>query len=274
MTETPTAPAGWYPDYGNAGVDRWWDGVQWTDRRRPTPAEAPDMSARGAAAKEPAPQSTRPWEQEIDPRRPVGWYYDSANRHSRRWWNGYQWTKARRRRAWPWLVLGPVAVVVVIVSVIVSSSGSAKSNPYAGDANVHGNHFYAEGDVMVPPNFDALYAQGPHDGATPEISKDLVEGNRCVAGSGYTDIADGSQVDITNAAGDVTAVGKLGYGTLEPEPSTTSGPKVFGCDFPISAPTVPLGQSFYGVHVGNQARGTVQFSEKQMVLLEDHLNIG
>lgn len=30
MTDTPTVPAGWYPDPNAPGGQRWWDGSQWT----------------------------------------------------------------------------------------------------------------------------------------------------------------------------------------------------------------------------------------------------
>jgi hypothetical protein len=35
--ENPALPvAGWYPDPENDGQDRWWDGANWSDHRRPT----------------------------------------------------------------------------------------------------------------------------------------------------------------------------------------------------------------------------------------------
>jgi hypothetical protein len=39
------APAGWHPDPAGSGMERWWDGTQWTEHRRwphaPAPAAAP-----------------------------------------------------------------------------------------------------------------------------------------------------------------------------------------------------------------------------------------
>ncbi|GAB3797965.1 hypothetical protein GCM10028798_09770 [Humibacter antri] len=38
-----STPAGWYDD--GAGRQRWWDGVEWTDRYAPTAAPAPAQQA-------------------------------------------------------------------------------------------------------------------------------------------------------------------------------------------------------------------------------------
>ena len=40
-----TPAAGWYPDADVVGGERWWDGVQWSDNRRPSaPAIAPEAA--------------------------------------------------------------------------------------------------------------------------------------------------------------------------------------------------------------------------------------
>ena len=41
---TDTPAAGWYPDPENSGMQRHWDGSQWTDDRRPL--SAPEVSGR------------------------------------------------------------------------------------------------------------------------------------------------------------------------------------------------------------------------------------
>lgn len=41
-TETPNIAPGWYPAPGEAGLERYWDGLGWTDDRRPqVPVVAP-----------------------------------------------------------------------------------------------------------------------------------------------------------------------------------------------------------------------------------------
>ncbi|MGE0025627.1 MAG: DUF2510 domain-containing protein [Thermoleophilia bacterium] len=37
---TPQPPASWYPEAGNPGVLRWWDGGRWTEHRAPDPGFA------------------------------------------------------------------------------------------------------------------------------------------------------------------------------------------------------------------------------------------
>jgi hypothetical protein len=46
MTITPSGPpAGWYDDGSRAGMQRWWDGAQYTDHYQPSPTAAAPQSA-------------------------------------------------------------------------------------------------------------------------------------------------------------------------------------------------------------------------------------
>lgn len=44
MRRQDAPPAGWYPDPQNRSRLRWWDGLDWTDIRRPVPSEAELLS--------------------------------------------------------------------------------------------------------------------------------------------------------------------------------------------------------------------------------------
>ncbi len=41
MSDTPTTPAGWYPDPTAPGTERYWDGTAWTDHSRPISVAPP-----------------------------------------------------------------------------------------------------------------------------------------------------------------------------------------------------------------------------------------
>jgi hypothetical protein len=48
MTNPTAPPPGWYSDAEQQGMNRWWDGVNWTDHRQPaipTPTPTPTRSA-------------------------------------------------------------------------------------------------------------------------------------------------------------------------------------------------------------------------------------
>jgi len=44
MRRADAPPAGWYPDPQNRSRLRWWDGLDWTDIRRPVPSDAELLS--------------------------------------------------------------------------------------------------------------------------------------------------------------------------------------------------------------------------------------
>ncbi|WP_447911563.1 DUF2510 domain-containing protein [Microbacterium phyllosphaerae] len=82
-----SAPQGWY-DAGTPGVQRWWDGVQWTAHER---AAAPATLS-------------------------MGWYPVPGTTDVR-WWDGVMWTPYRVRAGKPrpdWLAIEPPAMGVVL----------------------------------------------------------------------------------------------------------------------------------------------------------------
>ena len=105
-TPTLTVPdAGWYPDRGEPGVMRWWDGGQWTDHTHRTAQTVATEQPVSAAAFGFAPVESAPMNSvsgaaalsTAQPVRPValiapGWYQDPLDPNGRRWWDGGQWS--------------------------------------------------------------------------------------------------------------------------------------------------------------------------------------
>ncbi|MDR0416441.1 MAG: DUF2510 domain-containing protein [Propionibacteriaceae bacterium] len=90
----PTAiPANWYPDPDAPGVERWWDGQQWTAHTRP--------AAPPAVPPAPAPAAPRPVKK----------------------------PKPLVKRVWFWLLI--VVALFVIIGVVNSLGGSDKPSPAA-----------------------------------------------------------------------------------------------------------------------------------------------
>lgn len=77
----------------------------------------------------------------------------------------------------------------------------------------------------------------------------------CATTDGFSDIAPGTQVVITDAASKTLALGRLEVGTRD---------GVGGCSFAFTVPGVPLGQQFYGIEVSH--RGRLQYTADQVKL--------
>ncbi|HEX2039219.1 MAG TPA: DUF2510 domain-containing protein [Acidimicrobiales bacterium] len=61
MSTTGTKPPGWYSDPDDPGLIRYWNGVGWTDERRPRPSWAPPLDPEEAARHEEAVRRRRKW---------------------------------------------------------------------------------------------------------------------------------------------------------------------------------------------------------------------
>lgn len=68
----------------------------------------------------------------------------------------------------------------------------------------------------------------------------------CFGRGGYSDIAGGTQVIVTDSGGTTIALGRLGPGL----------PTSSGCIFEFVVTNVPTGHDFYGVEVGHRGRLT------------------
>jgi hypothetical protein len=78
----------------------------------------------------------------------------------------------------------------------------------------------------------------------------------CSGSGGYGDLVQGAQVTITDPAGKVIAIGKLGYGK-----TTMAGDRPVSCTFPFHT-YAAAGHGIYGVEVTH--RGVVQVPEANL----------
>lgn len=86
---------------------------------------------------------------------------------------------------------------------------------------------------------------------TMQVTDFAIDGKNCLlSGTGYDDIAPGTQVTVTAPDGTVLGSGALG------DPKAASGGII--CQFPFTISSVQGGEDRYGVAVGR--RGTVWFS--------------
>lgn len=74
----------------------------------------------------------------------------------------------------------------------------------------------------------------------------------------YPDVNAGAQVTVKDAKGTVIGVGALETGTN----STANG--VETCQFHFVVENVPLEGDFFSVQIGNEIRGTTQFTLREM----------
>ena len=134
---------------------------------------------------------------------------------------------------WLWLVIGAVGVLVI--------EGAIAGGLTIVSAATTPNSFTATGTFELVDTDDV---------------------NPCAPSGGYSDIGDGAEVVVSNAAGHTLAIGSLG-----------TGKKSLGsCIFPFTVHDVPTGQKFYGVEVTH--RGAVQESEKDMERGKVALSLG
>lgn len=92
-------------------------------------------------------------------------------------------------------------------------------------------------------------------------------GQSCRGQGGYKDIAGGTTVSVTDAAGKTVALGTLSAGTVV---ETPAGFNV--CEFNLVVTGIPAGGGFYGVEVSH--RGRVQYDEKTLSGQLLHLTLG
>ena len=95
----PQGAPGWYDDASSSGAERYWDGHDWTSRRRPKrsttqSSEIPDRGFPDPLAASPQSLSYSPPGQYVSP--PAGWYAAPNDPRAEEYWNGFEWDGMRR----------------------------------------------------------------------------------------------------------------------------------------------------------------------------------
>ncbi|MFF0109554.1 hypothetical protein [Streptomyces hirsutus] len=84
------------------------------------------------------------------------------------------------------------------------------------------------------------------------IGAGLEPGELCSGTGGYSDVDFGTQVNVTDAAGTLVAMGSLGFGEKAE----------LGCEFPFTVDDIPPGSKFYTVEVSH--RGGLTQTENEL----------
>jgi hypothetical protein len=133
---------------------------------------------------------------------------------------------------------GQRGVVVLALLVTACGGSSGASSPPTKAA-------------AAPATFTLAGTVGVHAG--PQLRGQ--PGWPCVATGGYTDVAEGTQVVVTDRAGKTVALSRLTSGQIQGAGYERR------CLFKFQVPEVPAGQPFYGVTVAD--RGTLQYDEAE-----------
>ena len=117
------------------------------------------------------------------------------------------------------------------------------------------DEFSARGSVSTRPSL-SYFAPGDEEGHEM--------GDECVSADNYDYIAEGAQVVITDDAGKTVGVGELSAGVLGSGAGTVATSMLDAeCKFTFRT-TVDSDSKFFGVAVGNDARGVTQVSAKDL----------
>ena len=91
------------------------------------------------------------------------------------------------------------------------------------------------------------------------------EGDPCQSADEYDDVHQGSQVTVTGPSGDTLGFAELSAGRMHSTQPNSADPWISGrCQFTFTVTGVDGGQKFYAVHVGNDNRGRVRFTQDQI----------
>lgn len=170
---------------------------------------------------------------------PPGWYPAPDDPGRMAYWDGSAWRtdeqapgRGPSRRTWA--IIGGIVVAAAGIALGVTQPWAPGSFDLHGSFDLQGTATTTAGD------------------ASAAIFEDTAS-QTCIGINGYSDIAPGAEVDVSDASGTTLAVGHLTGGVF-------AGDGL--CVFEIDVAGIPAGRGPYGVTVTH--RGTQHFDESAM----------
>lgn len=180
LSRMADAPPGWYPGPDDAGIDRWWDGSQWTAQQRPRPSQL-----------------------ETPPS--AGWYPVPETAGIERWWDGSQWTGHQRPESLPTSAMPPPPTQPPPPAV--RDSPPARKRP--PDSAAQPPPPRATDKVWPPPQNEASYPSGALPSSPSRLELGRLLAPYLEAGEYLVDDAIAQSVEIAEQTGRGGGEGRL-----------------------------------------------------------------
>jgi Protein of unknown function (DUF2510) len=210
---------------------------------------------------------------------PAGWYPDARDTQMLRWWDGSSWDSATRPRRAPSAQEFQPVVNASVPSVAVGGvEGTSARSGFWGrrlavSAALVGGLILVGAAVVL---WGSLRHDSPGTNATTfrttgtvtvdgsTLMDRAVNGNECITTGGFDDIRAGTQVVLSDDAGETLVIGELEAGVLvgvrEGHDGFLEGP--WPCSFTFTLEGIPDIDGYYTLTVGQ--RGDLKYSRSQL----------
>jgi hypothetical protein len=149
----------------------------------------------------------------------------------------------------------PIAATAALVLLALTGcGGAAGADATPTPTATPSEKFTASGTISTRPSL-TYFAPGDEEAGH-------TVGDECISTDNYDDIAQGTQVVVTDDSGKTVGVGSLNGGVLAGDADITSMLEA-SCSFSFSV-RVDSPSKFFGVEAGNDARGDIQVSREDL----------
>lgn len=161
-----------------------------------------------------------------------------------------------------WKNLVALGLVAALAGCQANTASNAGDGSAESDSN-QGSSIQVVGSITVPP----IYPVDPDGSLASGLDEPMQDGGECRASDGYSDIAEGGQVTVTNGTGDIIGIGRLEAGRQE-LPFEITYEEFLRQEQPICSFSfsfeVQKGEDFYSLSVGNGNRGEITYTEEEI----------